>query len=44
MIDLPTVDVEAKISRESIIQLVLGLSIVVALAFMMFNLSKFANR
>ena len=44
MIDLPTVDVEAKISRESIVQLVLGLCIVVAIIFTMINLTNLSKK
>lgn len=42
-LSIPTVEVEAKISKESIIQLVIGLAIVIALAFMMLSITKFSR-
>jgi hypothetical protein len=41
--ELPTVEVEAKISKESIVQLVIAGAIILAFGFMLFSISKFST-
>ena len=43
-LQLPTIEVEAKISRDSIIQLVVGLTIVVVVGSLLYNVSKFSKK